>query len=250
MLILARVLGLFLVAPIFSSRTISRSFKLALIITITFLLWFTVTYDESMVPTSGFMFMLAAVNELMVGLIIGFVTKLVFVGIEAAGAFMGQQMGLSVATTFDPTQGIQASVIAKLLRWSIILLILITNGHHFILAAINKSFEVMPLIHSWDFRLAATPIIDLGSSIFAIGIQLAAPVVLTIFLLDFSFGLISRVAPQVNVFMLGFQMKPPLGMFIFMLIVPLLMERSIYLISVMTDELVSIFYYLSSGMGL
>ena len=83
---------------------------------------------------------------------------------------------------------------------------------------------------------------EMAGSIFAIGISLSAPIVLTIFLLDFAFGLVSRVAPQVNVFMLGFQLKPPLGEIVTLLIAPLLVERMVYILSQMVTELTQIFY--------
>jgi flagellar biosynthesis protein FliR len=99
-------------------------------------------------------------------------------------------------------------------------------------------------LNSWDISNGAQPIIDLGVNIFAIGLQLAAPVILTIFLIDFAFGMISRVAPQVNVFMLGFQLKPPVGTLILLLTLPLLTERIVWLINMMTEEYTRVLMYL------
>ena len=110
----------------------------------------------------------------------------------------------------------------------------------------NKTFRITNyLVHPADLdRLLLKRAVDLGVHIFAIGIQLAAPVILTIFILDLAFGLISRVAPQVNVFMLGFQLKPPVGTFIFLLTIPLLIERVIWLISKIVEEYAQLLFYL------
>jgi flagellar biosynthetic protein FliR len=84
--------------------------------------------------------------------------------------------------------------------------------------------------------------VELGGGIFAVGMSLAAPICLVIFLLDFAFGIVSRVAPQVNVFMLGFQVKPPLGQIVMLITAPFLVERMMFLLSRVVEELTKFFY--------
>lgn len=245
LLILARVAGIFVTAPVFSDNTISRSFKSALLFSISFLLWFVIPFPEKSLPNDMLLFMFGVGQEFFIGYILGSVTKIIFNGVEAAGDIMGAQMGLSVASMLDPSTGRQTVVTARLLRWIIVIIFLSIDGPHFILTALYKSYDALPLLNTWNFGTAANEAASMVGSVFTIAVQMAAPILLVIFLLDFSFGLVSRVAPQVNVFQLGFQMKPVLGMFIFMLMIPLLMERVMWIISLMVERLTSIFFYMN-----
>ncbi|MDR1996928.1 MAG: flagellar biosynthetic protein FliR [Candidatus Margulisbacteria bacterium] len=244
LLIIARVAGIFITAPLFSDATISRTFRAALMFSVTFLLWFVVPFPEASLPDDMFVFMLSVGQEFLIGYLLGTVTKIIFSGIEAAGDMMGAQMGLSVASMLDPSTGRQTVVTARLLRWIVIIIFLSVDGPHFILTALYKSYDALPLLRTWNFSGAALELAGSAGDIFAIAVQLAAPILLVIFLLDFAFGLVSRVAPQVNVFQLGFQMKPALGMFIFMLMIPLLLERIVWIISLMVERLTTIFFYM------
>lgn len=242
-LIFARILGLFMEAPIFSEKMFSRNVKNAFMFFFAFLLWFVVPFSGEQLPPNVPLFIIAFLNEFMVGFIIGFIAKIVFAGVEAAGEIMGAQMGLSVSSMLDPTTGSQTSLPTKLLRWVVIIVFFIVDGHHFMLVALERSFRMLPLMNSWNIQPAAEQIVFLGVNIFAIGVQLAAPIILTIFLIDFAFGLISRVAPQVNVFMLGFQLKPPVGVFIFLLTIPLLVERVIWIVSLIVEKYLNVMFY-------
>ena len=241
-LILARIIGLFLVAPLFSNRTVSRAAKIGIVIWITITLWYVVPVSPEKIPPTAFAYGVTLFQEILVGLILGTVAQLIFAGIRAMGEIVGMQMGLSVATTFNPAEGGQEGLLTKLFSNIMLLLFLIIDGHHLLLAAIRKSFDILPLLNAWNFMQGGQHLVGLGGAIFAIGISLAAPICLVIFLLDFSFGMVSRVAPQVNVFMLGFQLKPPLGEIVTLLITPLLMERMVYLLNRMVNELTQLFF--------
>jgi len=243
-MILARIGGAFATMPIFDQRFIPRFVKVNLAILSAFLLWFVVPQNPDLLPSNAVLVGLGLINEFMMGALIGLVMAIVFTSVEAAGGFMSSSMGLSVATIMDPALGKQTTILERFFRWIIIVMFFSINGHHFLLSAMFRSFDLVPILSPRNLSFASYHVVDLGKMIFAVGIQLAAPVVLTIFLLDFSFGLVSRVAPQVNVFMLGFQMKPALGSFVIFLMTPLLLERVMYLITLMLEEFVKIFYYM------
>jgi flagellar biosynthetic protein FliR len=244
MLIMARIIGLFLTAPLLSYRTISKTAKIGLIIWITTVLWFNVPVPPvaTGVPQAMVPLIIALVQEVLIGLMLGTVAALIFAGIQAAGEIIDMQMGLSVASTFDPSQGGQASVVARFFSEIMLVLFLAIDGHHLLLVALRKSYEVLPMLQVWNFGLTGRTLAELGGSVFAVGISLAAPIVLVIFLLDFAFGMVSRVAPQVNVFMLGFQCKPPLGEAVLLLTAPLLVERMLFLLSRVVEEMTMFFY--------
>jgi flagellar biosynthetic protein FliR len=244
LLIAARIIGLFMVAPFFNSRSLASVYKMTFIFVFTFLLWFVVPFTPAKVPNQPILYMLMLFNEFFIGLLLGSVVNFIFTGIEAAGELMGAQMGLSVASMLDPATGMQETITTRMMQMLTMMIFLVVDGHHFLLTALYKSYDILPMLYAWNLGPGAREVANMGAQIFAIGIQLSAPILLTVFLLDFGFGLISRVAPQVNVFQLGFQVKPVLGLFILMLMTPLLLERILWIINMMLEKLTVIMFYL------
>ena len=245
LLILARIAGLFIEAPVFSAKSIPTLVKVALAIWITALLWFVVPVKY--LPDSLIAFMLAIVVEVFVGFTIGFVSSIVLQSAQAAGDILDLQMGLSVANVLSPTTGQMTSITGTFMFFIALVAFLIVDGHHMVLSAIHQSFIAIPLISFIDLSRPnlLLQILSLLSFFWISTIQLCAPILLLIFLSDFSFGIVSRVAPQVNVFMLGFQVKPSLGLFGLMLISPLLINHIINLIGQTSVELTKTLMVLS-----
>ncbi len=223
--LLARIGGVFISAPIFSSRSFVAPTKIAFAVWLSLLLWF-VTPVTSQLPTSvvGFVIVLAA--EVAFGYAIGFIANLLFIALQSAGELIDAQMGLSVATALDPSIGQVISIIGRLVMFVSLIVFLELDGHHLILAAFHQSFSVLPAGQVADFShySMVAQIANLGAALWLTAVKLAIPSILLIFLADFTFGIVSRVAPQVNVFMLGFQVKPLLGLFAISLTLPFLVR--------------------------
>jgi flagellar biosynthetic protein FliR len=231
MLIMARVTGLMVEVPIFSDRTINRSTRLAIIFWISFVLWTVMPFESAIFPTTNLMFGLVLIKEAFVGFTIGLIIKLIFSGIEAGGELIGSQMGLSVATILNPASGSQQVVVTQLLRFLVIAIFLTMDGHHLILEALFRSYSAVSMVTgNLNMLDSGLQVLRVGGELFKIALSIATPIMLVIFLLDFAFGMVARVAPQVNIFQLGFQMKPSLGMFIMLLTLPYLIDRiTVYL---------------------
>jgi flagellar biosynthetic protein FliR len=238
MLILARVAALLVQVPFFGDKTINRSTRMVLVISISAIIASVLPFDPRFIPESSLMMLLALGREAAIGWILGTGVRLIFAGVEAAGELMGSQMGLSVATMLNPALGSQEVITANLLRTLVVLLFLIINGHHLLLSALVKSFDAIPLgLAPVNLMTSSWHVVEMGAYIMDIALSLSGPILVVIFILDFSLGLISRVAPQVNVFNLGFQLKPPLGMFVLLVTVPFLMERITFYLSKILQEL-------------
>jgi flagellar biosynthetic protein FliR len=231
MLVLARVTGVFVEVPIFSDRTINRSARLALIFWVSFVLWTVTPFQGAALPTNNLLFGLVLIKEAFVGFTIGLIVKLIFSGIEAGGELIGSQMGLSVATILNPASGSQQVVVTQLLRFLVITIFLAMDGHHLILEALFRSYSAVSMVTgNLNFPDSGIQVLRVGGELFKIALSIATPIMLVIFLLDFAFGMVARVAPQVNIFQLGFQLKPSLGMFIMLLTLPFLVDRiTVYL---------------------
>lgn len=245
LLIVARIAGLFIEAPLLSATSIPGTVKTAIVIWLAVVLWFVVPVRA--LPDSIFAFFLAVVLEVFIGYTIGFVASIVLLSAQAAGDLLDIQMGLSVANILSPTTGQTTSITGTFLFLIALIVFLLVDGHHMVLSAIHQSFVAIPLVSFIDFSKPdlLNQIISLLTFFWTATVQLCAPMLLLIFIMDFSFGIISRVAPQVNVFMLGFQVKPSLGLFGLMLISPLLINHIMSLVSQTGIELAKTLVILS-----
>ncbi|MFH1541656.1 MAG: flagellar biosynthetic protein FliR [bacterium] len=237
-LIIARLAGVFIRAPLFNSRSFPFVGKTAIVIWTSIVLWF-VTPVFPLLPTTMPGFITAILMEVALGFVIGFICDIIFIAIQAAGEIADMQMGLSVATALDPVFGAVISVIGRLSFFLALIIFITANGHHLLLTALQQSFTVLPVGHFANFTSPdmAQQIIGLGGALWVTGIKLAAPAVLLIFISDFTFGVVSRVAPQVNVFMLGFQVKPSLGIFALLLTLPFILKYVNNLVGVMMTQI-------------
>lgn len=231
LLILARISGLFISAPLLSARSIPSSIKTALAIWLASVIWFVAPVQYEF-PGTVITFIIAIMLEIFIGYIIGFIANIIIQSIQAAGDLIDVQMGLSVANILSPTTGLMSSVIGTLTFYIALTIFLLVNGHHMVFSALYQSFKSLPVYGTLNFSnpnfiLAITQLIQ---SFWLTALRLAAPSILLIFLMDFAFGLVSRVAPQVNVFMLGFQVKPSLGLFGLLITIPLFAKQISYLI--------------------
>ena len=237
--ILARIAGVFLQAPIFNSRSIPFAIKTGIAVWIAIVLWFVTPVNPNL-PDTGLMFVFSLVFEVVIGFFIGFICNLIFLGIQAAGEIMDMQMGLSVATALDPVFGAVISVIGRFAFMVALIMFITADGHHLILSGFHQTFTALPVgkMANIGSPLLAEQLINLGNMFWTTAIKVAIPIILLIFLSDFTFGIVSRVAPQVNVFMLGFQVKPLLGIFGFLVALPFIVKYINKLIMVMAEQLI------------
>jgi len=239
--ILARIGGVFVQAPIFNSRSFPVSTKVAFAIWLGLVLWF-VTPVSPHLPTNLLSFLLVLIAEIMLGFTIGFICNFLFIAIQSAGELIDMQMGLSVASALDPIFGAVISIVGRLTFFVAMIIFFTLNGHHLLLSALHQSFTSIPAGKIADFTSfnLLNQIISLGTALWITAVKLAGPVLLLIFISDFTFGIVSRVAPQVNVFMLGFQVKPLLGLFGISLMLPLVVRYINNLIEIMGEQIVQL----------
>jgi flagellar biosynthetic protein FliR len=239
--ILARIIGVFIQAPLFNSRSFPAAAKIAFALWLSIVLWF-VTPVSPILPTTVVGFILTLIAEVALGFIIGFICNVLFIALQSAGEMMDLQMGLSVAQALDPVFGAVISVIGRLIFFTALIAFITFDGHHLLLSALHQSFTALPAGKIANFATynLTEQMLGLGSTLWMTAIKLAAPIILLIFLSDFTFGIVSRVAPQVNVFMLGFQVKPMLGLFGVLLTLPFLIKYVGKLIESMATEIIKL----------
>lgn len=245
-LVMVRLAGFFTTAPVFNSKLISTRVKTALIFWLTLIIMFVIPIPKN-IPEFSSYFIIYLIHGFLFGALIGAIANFIFSGVQFAGSLMDMQMGLSVAQTFDPMVGAQVTIMERLMQFLCLLIFINLRGHHILLGGIYESFRMFPVTSMINLENSYISIIELCKLLFYIGVQISAPIVLVIFLLDFSFGIISRVAPQVNVFQLGFQVKPVLGGLIFILLLPLMIDRITAYLLPINDHILKLFALLQSG---
>lgn len=223
-------------APIFNSRSMLRPIKTFLAVWISIVLWFIVPVKA--VPQSFLDLTIMLIAQVAIGFCLGFIANMIFLAVQAAGELMDMQMGLSVGATLDPVFGSSISVVGRLTFYAAMAIFLIVNGHHMVLSALHQSFRVLPVGQMPNF---ANPkiffqVLELANFFWLTAMSLAAPAVLLIFISDFTFGIVSRVAPQVNVFMLGFQVKPTLGLVALLFALPFFIKQIAFLVEAIGRE--------------
>lgn len=164
-------------------------------------------------------FITLIITEVLNGFFLGYVTYLALNIIQIAGSLIDTQIGLSMATIYDPQTKNQSSLMQRLFYWLSIALLFATNGHHLLIDGIFKSFETMP-IGTLPVLDNVQYILNLFVTYFSIGFQMSIPVVLTLIISDLVLGLISRSVPQLNVMIVGMPLKLLVGIVVILISLP------------------------------
>ena len=173
--------------------------------------------------------------NLAVGLAIGFSVRLVFAAVELAGEIIGLQMGLNFASFFDPSSNAQISAVARFFGHMAMLLFVVINGHLLILMAVVKSFDRFPVDGNFLQALGQMRLYELGSSLFASALWIALPMIALLLFVNLTLGIISRVAPQMNIYAVGFPVTLTVGMLGIVATLPLLEQPVLALMQQAVD---------------
>jgi flagellar biosynthetic protein FliR len=152
----------------------------------------------------------AIAGEVFVGLMIAFVAQLLMAAVDIAGELIGFEMGLSMASVFDPVQGEQETIVARFLSTVSLLTFLTVNGHHLLIRAVVASFQRIAPGGALELA-AAGGAVSLGGKLLASGTALAAPLIAVLLVVNVALALVGRVAPQANVFVLGLPLSIGIG---------------------------------------
>ncbi len=216
-----RVLALFSVAPVFSLRAIPMRVKVGLAFLVA-LSAQAVLQDQPVISVNSPQALGAVLHQIGVGMTVGFAVRLVFASVELAGELMGLQMGLNFASFFDPLVGAQTSAVSRFIGHMSVLLFVVINGHLMLLMALIKSFDAFPVDGNMLEVFQRVRLHELGADLFASALWIALPVIGLLLFVNLMLGIISRVAPQMNIFAVGFPVTLTIGMMGITLTLPML----------------------------
>lgn len=206
-----RILAVFTAAPVFSSRAFPVRARIAL----AFLIALATQDGMPPAPLIGLNdagVWGVVVQQVGIGLALGFAVRVVFAAVELAGEVIGFQMGLNFAAFFDPSLNSQSSAVARFFGQMTALMFVVMNGHLMVLMAVNKSFVAFPVDQNFLQALGTMKLYQLGTDLFASALWMALPMVGMLMFVNLALGIISRVAPQMNIFAVGFPITLVVGL--------------------------------------
>ncbi len=236
---LTRILGLIATAPLFGNGSIPVRVKISLGILLALIVAPTVPSLPTVDPLSlnG---VLILMQQMVIGLAMGLSMRIIFAAIEMAGEIIGMTMGLGFATFFDPQSKGHSSAISQFLSLLLLMLYLAANFHLMLLSTLVESFNSMPIdassFNGNGFQLLAS----WGGRIFSAGVQLSLPIVAALLINNIALGILTRAAPQLNIFGIGFPIAIGVGFIMIAITLPYLaipMEKLLHEGIVMSREL-------------
>lgn len=221
-LILVRLASFMAASPVFSNRSIPNQVKVFLSLMISLSVYGALYGDGGASGLTVGWFTFYALREVLLGLAMGFVTQIIYSAVTTAGQFTDFQMGFSVSATFDPMTGSTQAIMGRLYQMVALVLVFITDAHHRVIAAVYRSFEVVPLGTPVLEVVRADTVVRLVGQAFAVALQIATPVILVLLMTDIIMGVLSKTVPSLNILMLGMPMKILIGTAMVMAIFPVL----------------------------
>ncbi|NLY86725.1 MAG: flagellar type III secretion system protein FliR [Tissierellia bacterium] len=218
LLVLVRTSGIFIFSPFFSSQNVPSIAKIGLTLAISILISMTITspVDYSLLPLALVIF-----KELLVGIIIGFISYAFFSAFYVMGQIIDMKIGFGMANVIDPQNRVQIPLLGNFYYIFSFIIFLGINGHHRIILALRDSYSYIP-INSFNYTESTkTLIIDILAKSFEIGLKLSLPIVVVIFLADIILGILSKTIPQLNVFVVGMPFKILIGLVLILVGIPI-----------------------------
>lgn len=205
-LVLFRVTGLVLTAPLFSSAVLPARFRAAMVLT-TAAVIFPFVRGQAPAELTLSSAIVGGVGELMIGAAIGLSLTIIMMGAEVAGLIIGRQAGIALANVFDPTQNRQISTVGQLFTITLTFVFLLAGGHRAAMAALLDTYDVIPLLSFQVNESILLLLVEMLAAGFILGIRLAGPIVIALFLTSITMGLLSRTMPQLNILTVGFTVR-------------------------------------------
>jgi flagellar biosynthesis protein FliR len=213
-----RILALIASAPLFGAAGVPSTVKIGISLVLTIIIAPILPPMPAVFPASA-AGMIILMQQLLIGLALGFAVRIVFTAMEMAGHIAGLQMGLGFATFFDPQNSTQVPLMGQFIGIMAMLLFVSLNGHLMMIATLVETFNTLPVGSSIAGQ-SLLALVMTGQNIFTWGVQMALPVLAAIMLVNIALGVLTRAAPQLNIFAVGFPLTLGAGFIILTISVP------------------------------
>ena len=229
-----RILALFTSAPVLSARSIPARARIGLAFFIALCAQAGLP-DQPVISLTDSRALAVGVQQIVIGLSIGLAARIVFTAVEMAGELVGLQMGLNFAAFFDPTTGTQASTVGRFFGNTTMLLFVVMNGHLLLIQTVVASLHTFPIGEDPFYVASHMKLHELGTLIFSYGLHIALPMIGILMFVNAVLGIMSRVAPQMNPFAIGFPLTLSAGLIGLAITIPMLEQPLIKLLNLIPD---------------
>jgi flagellar biosynthetic protein FliR len=220
LLIFIRIISAISATPIYSHVSIPAQVKVFLSFVIAFIIFSISSPANIAVEFNVWWIFSMAIKEIVVGLIIGFTLNLVFYGFNFAGTFIGFDMGLAMAQVMNPVEETNGNVIGQVIYFLALMIFFILDGHQYVLRALAFSFKVIPIGKLSYNESLFNLLITYSASVFIIAVKIAAPILVSFFLIHIAEGILARMIPQMQVFFVTQPLKIGIGFVLLASILP------------------------------
>lgn len=216
---LARVLGLFAAAPIFSNGVLPGRVKLitGLFVTLAII---PALPPMPAVAAGSWIGLAVIAQQTLIGVMLGLSLRITFAAVDMAGQLIGLQMGLSFAVFYDPLNASQSPVVSELFGLLAMLIFLALNGHLLMLSLLAQSFTVLPVALTPLASGSYSTLLAWSATMFTAGVLLSLPLIAALLIANIAMGVLSRVAPQLNLFAVGFPVTIVAGFVVILISLP------------------------------
>lgn len=236
MLPFLRISSVLVAAPVFGTKIVPAPAKIVLAIFVTLLVFPYVVVDPE-IQLFSITGMAVAVQQIIVGLAMGFMIRLIFSVLETGGYLIGQTMGLGFAQMVDPGNGISVPALSQFYTVMATLIFMAINGHIVVIYVIAESFNVLPVALQEYANFSIWVMIGWAGWIFKGAILISIPVLASLLIVQVAFGVMMRAAPQLNIFAIGFPISLILGFIFIYISLPLFADQFSNLMSASVQAL-------------
>lgn len=221
LLVFVRMTAFFVAAPFFNLRYVPGQFKIALGFIVALISYQYVPPVEQ-VPMD-LTFIIHVIKEVLVGVILGLICEIMFTAVQVAGGMMDMQMGLAMANVIDPRTGAYIPITGKFKNILATLYFFSVDGHHMLIQGIISSYQVIPVDRMWapfGSEQVLMTAVKVFAQMFLSAFMIAAPLVVALFLVDVSLGIVAKSVPQFNIFVVGLPIKLLAGFLLLIVLMP------------------------------
>ncbi|RKX51328.1 MAG: flagellar biosynthetic protein FliR [Thermotoga sp.] len=240
-LIITRIVGMFIFSPLFGASIVPATARVGLAFFISVIVYSTLSpYYTIGISTPILSILISLMFNFLIGIIMGFTATLIFMGIQFAGEVYGIQIGFGMVNVMDPQSQTQISILSQFSFYLAMLVFIVVRGDLLLIDALVNSFKVIPPTVSSTSLNFVNVLIEKTGDVFIVGMEIGFPIIMFLLLTSFILGILSRLVPQMNVFMIGMPLKVALGLIMFLLLIPFWIDFFTKLFGNMYDSLMQL----------
>lgn len=248
LLILVRISGFMVAAPLFSLRNVPVRIKTLIAVALAILVFHIVPYREVIYSTT-IGYALVVFSEMLAGIIMGFMANVAYYILAFAGQIIDQEIGFSMVNQYDPITSTQVTITGNLYTYAVMLMLFATNLHQYLVRALTDSFTVLPVgAVSLDIGIYELMKRFMGDY-FVIGFRIILPVFASMLVVNTVLAILARVAPQMNMFVIGMQLKVFVGLAVLVLMIMMITGVADLIFREMISMLKDSLFYLGGTEG-